>query len=131
MNRSEIIELARPLMDKYNLGEWKIGFISHPKKAGECDYRTKTLRFSIPVAAARSAEDTRMTVLHEIAHALVGAGHKHDAMWAYTCRSIGGTGEAYWDSTPEVRQKVAHYIGDVCPKCSTVRPASGICDFCD
>ena len=35
--------------------------------------------------------DTRDTLLHELAHAIVGPGHAHDAAWQTTARRIGCT----------------------------------------
>ena len=35
----------------------------------------------------------KTTVLHEIAHAIVGYEHGHDRVWVNCCKSIGGDGE--------------------------------------
>lgn len=38
-------------------------------------------------------ERIKTTVLHEIAHAIVGHAHGHDRVWVNCCKSIGGDGE--------------------------------------
>lgn len=38
-------------------------------------------------------ERIKTTVLHEIAHAIVGYQHGHDKVWVTCCKSIGGDGE--------------------------------------
>lgn len=131
MNRAEILELAQPLLAKYGLSEWKVGFIDFPNKAGECDYGVKTIRISIPVAAVRTPHETRMTVLHEIAHALVGHHHGHDAMWAQVCKNIGGTGEECYSVTKESRSKILNFAGETCRTCFTILPRTGVCDNCE
>ena len=49
----------------------------------------RTLRLSRPHAEACPREQVRDTVLHEIAHALVGIEHGHDAVWKAKCVQIG------------------------------------------
>ena len=40
-----------------------------------------------------SLDQVRDTILHEIAHALVGPGHGHDAVWKRKCREVGARPE--------------------------------------
>ena len=44
---------------------------------------------------AATADDAEIedTLLHEIAHALVGRRHHHDAVWRAKAREIGCTGQ--------------------------------------
>ena len=41
--------------------------------------------------------EVRETILHEIAHARVGASHGHDAVWQAEARRIGSTGRRLVD----------------------------------
>jgi predicted SprT family Zn-dependent metalloprotease len=52
------------------------------------------------------------TIRHEIAHALVGGTHGHDAVWQAKCREIGGNGQRC-TAAVEVPAK---WIG-TCPGC--------------
>ena len=45
------------------------------------------------------------TILHEIAHALVGSHHKHDAVWKAKCKEIGCDPKATSDVAVEVEPK--------------------------
>lgn len=41
-------------------------------------------------ANLNNVEAIKRTVLHEVAHAIVGASHNHDEVWVNCCKSIGG-----------------------------------------
>lgn len=40
-----------------------------------------------------NGDTVKNTILHEIAHAMVGGIHHHDYVWQRTCLAIGGNGE--------------------------------------
>jgi predicted SprT family Zn-dependent metalloprotease len=53
--------------------------------------------------AERNGDDeVRDTILHEIAHALVGPGHGHDGVWKAKCREIGARPEACYGAGVEM-----------------------------
>lgn len=56
---------------------------------GQCIYTTKTLSFSKPLFMHHDLQEARHTILHEIAHALVGGGHHHDKVWKAKCVELG------------------------------------------
>ena len=56
---------------------------------GLCHYVAKTIELSIHFVDHNGPEEIRDTILHEIAHALVGAGHGHNATWKKKCVEIG------------------------------------------
>lgn len=56
----------------------------------------------------RSAVDVRQTVLHEIAHALVGVDKGHGALWKAQMRKMGARVEVKTNE-PSLHSKVAKY----------------------
>lgn len=85
--------LARGLMDQHGLPGWGFAFDRAKVRAGACHYTDRTITLSRAITAMHDEAQVRETVLHEIAHALVGHGHGHDAVWRARARSIGATGE--------------------------------------
>ena len=51
--------------------------------------RATSASVSAYFVARNSVEEIRDTLLHEIAHALVGPGHGHDAVWEARCLEVG------------------------------------------
>lgn len=88
---TEIESLARGLMDSHGLTMWKLAFDRARRRAGMAVYSTQTISLSRVLLPLYSEIQVRDVILHEIAHALVGPNHHHDAEWARTCEKIGGT----------------------------------------
>lgn len=88
-----ILQTALDLMQEHGLKKWRFAFDHSTRRAGCCDYRTKTISISFNLARNASDDDIRDTILHEIAHALVGKKHNHDAVWKAKAREIGCSGE--------------------------------------
>ncbi len=84
--------LARALMDEHGLAGWGLRFDRARRRAGVCRHDRREISLSAPLTALYSADEVRETVLHEVAHALVGAKHGHDAVWRAKARSIGASG---------------------------------------
>ena len=49
------------------------------------------VELSVSFVLRATWSDVRDTILHEIAHAIVGPGHGHDAVWQTAERRIGCT----------------------------------------
>lgn len=88
-----VSELANHLIKTHRLTHWKFKFDHSTRRAGCCNYRDQTLSISFELARNASDADIRDTLLHEIAHALVGQKHNHDAVWKATAQKIGCSGE--------------------------------------
>lgn len=88
-----ILYTAQDLMKQHGLTHWKFKFDHSTRRAGSCSYRDKTITLSFNLARRGSQADIRDTVLHEIAHALVGKRHNHDAVWKAKARAIGCSGD--------------------------------------
>jgi predicted SprT family Zn-dependent metalloprotease len=85
------IDLATELMQAHGLMGWRIKLDHARRRAGQCDYSTKTISLSRLYVRHADADHIRDTILHEIAHALVGPNHGHDVVWRQKAREIGGT----------------------------------------
>jgi hypothetical protein len=84
--------LARRLMDVHGLTGWSIAFDNAKTRAGVCRPDRKQLGLSRPLTRLHDDDEVRDTVLHEIAHALVGARHGHDEVWRAKALQIGCSG---------------------------------------
>ncbi|MBF0288302.1 MAG: SprT-like domain-containing protein [SAR324 cluster bacterium] len=88
-----VLQEAHCLMEKYGLIEkgWKFRFDNAKIRAGQCRYDKKEISISKNLANQAPASEITDTLLHEIAHALVGKrGHHHE--WKRTAISIGCNG---------------------------------------
>ena len=85
------IDLATKLMDAHGLVGWRIKLDHARRRAGQCDYTNKTISLSRLYVRHADIDHIRDTILHEIAHALVGPRHGHDAVWRQKAREIGCT----------------------------------------
>src|SRR5512146_2021813 len=91
----DIEQLARKLMAEYELDlyGWEFGWDRAHQRAGQCDYTNQRITLSAPVMAFWPWAEAEQTIRHEIAHALAGSGHGHDATWRRKCRLIGARPE--------------------------------------
>ena len=85
------IDLATELMQVHGLVGWRIKLDNARRRAGQCDYSKKIISLSRLYVRHADADHIRDTILHEIAHALVGPHHGHDAVWRQKAREIGCT----------------------------------------
>ncbi len=72
---------------------WRLAFDLAPARGGICRYKEKLITLSVSYCLKASKGNIVNTILHEIAHAIVGPGHGHDAIWKATARRIGCTAE--------------------------------------
>lgn len=99
-------ELALALMAEHGLTGWEFGFNANVRRAGVCRYPTRTRPGRIELSrhfVQRNGEDeVRDTILHELAHALVGPRHGHDAVWRAKCIEIGAKPERCYGDEVEM-----------------------------
>jgi predicted SprT family Zn-dependent metalloprotease len=101
MTGAEFIKaLALSYMEEHGLIEegWKFKWDTAKKRGGVCYHSRKTIGLSKFVAKYRTYEETEDTILHEIAHALVGPGHGHGPVWKAKAREIGAKPERCFES---------------------------------
>lgn len=92
MELGEARELATALMARHGLQGWRLTFDNAKTRAGICRPGTREIGLSRPLIRLYTVEQVTETVLHEIAHALVGAEHGHDAVWRAAAQRIGCSG---------------------------------------
>lgn len=89
---------------------WRFRLDNAVRRAGCCHQSTHLITISRHYIALNDELYVRNTMLHEIAHALVGPGHGHDRVWKAQAIAIGCTGDRCYDSNVVVmpeRQVVA------------------------
>jgi len=72
---------------------WIFKFDNARNRAGVCRYRNKVIGLSKYLIPHMKDEKVIDTILHEIAHALVGSGHGHDYVWQRQAIAIGCNGQ--------------------------------------
>lgn len=85
------IDLSIELMETHGLEGWRIKLDHARRRAGQCDYSSKTISLSRLYIRHAEQDHIRDTILHEIAHALVGPNHGHDTVWRQKALEIGCT----------------------------------------
>lgn len=100
--------LTKELMKPHGLLErgWTVRLVKATSFMGRCVHNDKEIHLSLSYTFSRDEAGVRNTILHEIAHALVGAGHGHDSVWYRKARELGCSGERCTEITqgrPEKR----------------------------
>ena len=80
---------ARRLMTRHGLDGWSFQYDDASRRAGACRYDTKVISLARQYCLRAPEAERTDTILHEIAHALVGREHHHDAVWQRVARQIG------------------------------------------
>lgn len=121
MNLQQAEKLALDLMETHGLidKKWFFRFNNRRRAAGVCKQGDYCIELSKHITALADEHEVKDTILHEIAHALVGRGHGHDQVWINKAKEIGCDGLRCYDesnkpSTTLAYQLVAKYKG-VCP----------------
>ena len=88
---AKALDLATSLMAQHELSGWRVKLDHARRRAGQCDYNSQTISLSRHYVRYADANHIKDTILHEIAHAIVGPHHGHDAVWRQKAREIGCT----------------------------------------
>ncbi|MDD7385379.1 MAG: SprT-like domain-containing protein [Actinomycetaceae bacterium] len=112
MNTHDAAFLARTLMDAFGLADWQFRFDHARRRAGMTDFGSKTISLSQPLTQLYDDALVRRVILHEIAHALVGRNHGHDASWRAVASRIGADPHASLRNAPQLE---APWVG-ICPR---------------
>ena len=86
---SIVANLAFALLTKHNLNNWTFRFDHAKSRAGLCICEKKIISLSIYYVEVSSTEQIQNTILHEIAHALVGHRQGHNHIWRAKALEIG------------------------------------------
>ena len=93
MEVTRALALGRRLLREHGLDDWTIVADRAKTRAGVCRFGRRQIGISRPMTVLHSEEEVLDTILHEIAHALVGPQHGHDAVWRAKALEIGCSGE--------------------------------------
>lgn len=118
----EVEALARRLFAEHGLApQWRFGWDNARKRFGCCQYGSLTITMSRYLTPHRDRDAVEQTLLHEIAHALVGAGHGHDRVWLAKARSLGYRGGRCSSDKVEAVASASRYVG-TCDRCDVQAP---------
>ena len=92
MELNDARRLGHTLLEEHGLHDWDLVFDRAKRRAGICREGHKQIGLSAPLTELHPESEVRDTVLHEIAHALVGVRHGHDHVWRATALRIGSSG---------------------------------------
>ena len=83
--------LADKLLDEHGLIEkgWRFSFDRAKRRAGSCKFSKKEITIAKAYAEQQERMEIKNTILHEIAHALVGSQHGHSQIWRKKAKEIG------------------------------------------
>lgn len=93
--RSNIERRTLALLRKHGLTDWVVTFDQSTSRAGQCNHSWKRITFGIPFMQTAGEEQVKNTILHEVAHAVVGPKQGHGSVWKAFFISIGGNGSAH------------------------------------
>lgn len=109
MDLEEVRRLGRELMDRHGLPQWRLVLDQARRRAGICRYDRRVIGLSAPLMRLYDEAEVRETVLHEIAHALVGPQAGHGPHWRLVARRIGSSGERC--VSPDAPQVAGAWVG--------------------
>lgn len=116
MNLDEAQRLARSLMDQHGLAHVPFKMTRAKTILGVCSWMgnkktgegyVRHIGLSSYWTEACTREEVQDTILHEIAHALAGFGHQHDAVWRARARQVGARPVACAAPSAELKARVA------------------------
>lgn len=88
----QAMDMALELLDKHGIGDtWSVEMDRAKTRLGSCQYRKRVITLSSHFIAAQTTtvEKLQDTILHEIAHAIVGPANGHGMIWQRKCVEIG------------------------------------------
>jgi predicted SprT family Zn-dependent metalloprotease len=83
--------LADKLLNQYGLfcEGWRFNFDKAKRRAGSCKFSNKKITLAKAYAGQENLKEVKNTLLHEIAHALVGPEQGHNQNWRIKALEIG------------------------------------------
>lgn len=116
MNIGEATVLAKQLISEHGLIGWSFKLNKNKRQLGICKEHIKQIELSEHFVTRNSDHVVLDTILHEIAHALVGTEHGHDAVWKEMCLKLNCTPK----SCDHHAQMPEGYWSAKCPSCRKV-----------
>jgi len=116
MTTDSVQNMAIKYMVMYGLftHKWNFYFDNARSRVGFCSHRKKIISLSREYIPQLERSEVKDTILHEIAHALVGSGNGHNHIWKQKAIDIGCNGKRL-------------YLGDAC----VIPKYKGTCPRCE
>lgn len=83
---------AAELFAEYGVSGYTFGWDRAANRRGQCNYTDRRITMSRKIAELATFEESEQTLIHEVAHAVVGPGHGHGPVWKRQARSMGHSG---------------------------------------
>ena len=115
MELSKASQLVHNKLVEHELYLWRFEFDNAKRRFGRCNCTKKLITLSRHLVQLNDEATVLETILHEIAHALVGPGHGHDHVWRRKAIEIGSNGQRCY-SKNEVNIVKGKYEG-TCINC--------------
>lgn len=114
---ADVSKMAHELMYQHGLiaENWRFSWDRAKKRLGCCKYREREISMSKLLTPGQTLAQIQNTILHEIAHALVGHKHGHDHVWQAKAIEIGCDGKRCGTVDPESRPAYTWY--STCDDC--------------
>lgn len=108
MNKYTLERIANERMVEWGLAEkgWTFETIDSASVHGDCNETDKIIRVSAFIAQTESDANVLDTILHEIAHALVGCWHMHDLVWKAKAKQVGASTKATCEFSEETHKAI-------------------------
>lgn len=114
MNLIEAEELATSLIAQH-VPSWTFRWDRALTTFGTADSANRTITLSKPHTAAAGEASVLDTILHEIAHAIVGPAHNHDRVWQRKARELGARPESSTSEAEAGNLRASAPWVQVCP----------------
>ncbi len=86
------ITMCREVLGRHNLTSWHVQLDNAVSRTGLASSSRRTISLSRHFIRLNEPERWMQTILHEVAHAIVGTSHGHDRIWRAKLLEIGGDG---------------------------------------
>lgn len=131
-NLIETRNIADALLREHGLTAWSFQYDNAKKRGGQCNHTFRRITMSKHLVPMWSDAEVKATLMHEIAHALVGPGHGHGRVWAAKMRELGQKPERCHDNAVaeppfvamcathgEIGRRHRRTRGGLCARCRT------------
>jgi len=89
-NDPATVELsAQALLIHYGLTDWTFGWDRAVRRQGSCQHHRRRITLSTHFVSRNTPDEIKDTLLHEVAHALVGPRNGHGPVWRDMARRVG------------------------------------------